>query len=603
MSNEGSSILRAWRTFWKPPERRPIYEWAGEHIRFGSESPFPGPFRIGNTPGAKTPLDKLRDDNIEIVSLSAVAQWSKSTIASIFVADNTVNNPGPGTWNSPTKDAAKKTAEKKIWPIFRRCAPILAKLPPKCGFLSIRIPDAPFSIQTASIGNADGDSVKYQVNDDLQSKAWEPGMLGRFLKRTAAFAGMGRKVLNLMTGCTKHTEDRQPDGSVIEHGDDAYEDWHAGTRSLWNVVCPTCKHRQPLVWEHRAADGRKLRTAAGQPVYGIVWDTDETTKPGGAWKEGKYVGGKWNPGAVACTARWKCVACPEEVADTRENRHALNALENGADYVDTNPFPQPKRWSGRFPAMGNELIAWGTLVVEFLSALDNAAVGNLEPLREFVQNRLAEAWFAGESSTTEAEATGDYRTGDEWLDEEGKSRVKLDKNGKPYRYLLADQQKDGELFKVLVREFGEGGISRKVAYHPEVKSHAEIELLRIKYGVTKPRAGLDVGDGNQVVENYRAVAFYGLDRPEGRRSRRLPASRGGSGRVHREAILTALVRRPGGWRSQDEGCQAQDPRGGAETGRCPTQRLGALLPLGESHHQGHAFAAPCRARRLLGSPG
>ena len=47
--------------------------------------------------------------------------------------------------------------------------------------------------------------------------------------------------------------------------------------------------------------------------------------------------------------------------------------------------------------MASELIPWGTLVVEFLSALDNAAVGNLTPLKEFVMNRLAEAWFAGES--------------------------------------------------------------------------------------------------------------------------------------------------------------------------------------------------------------
>ena len=504
-----SSIASAWRRFWKPPERRPIYTWAGDHIRFGSESPFPGRFRIATTPFVKTPFDQLRRDDIEMTTLSGVAQSAKSTMASIFVADSVANNPGPCTWNSPTKDAAKKTAEKKIWPIFKRCAPILAKLPLKCGFLSIRFPDAPFAVQTASIGNADGDSVKFQINDDLQSSAWEPGMHGKFLKRTSAFSGLGRKVINLMTGCTKHVEERLDDGTVIERGDDAFELWQAGTRSLWSVVCPSCKHRQPLVWEHRGKDGRKLRDFSGAPVYGIIWDTDETTKPGGAWKDGKYAGGRWDPSAVACTARWKCIACDHEVADTRANRSALNSLDNGADYVDTNPFSEPGHWSGRYPAMASELIPWGTLVAEFLSALDNAAVGNLTPLKEFVMNRLAEAWFAGETSTTEAAASADYPLGSAWVDEAGASRVALDKHGKPRRYLVADQQKDGELFKVLVREFADGGASRLVAYYPDVKSHAEIEALRIRHEVTKPRTGLDVGDGTQVFENYSAVARYG----------------------------------------------------------------------------------------------
>ncbi len=507
-----SSLWCAWRRFWKPPERRPIYTWAGDHIRFGSESPFPGRFRIDTTPPAKRPFDVLRRDDIEVVSLSGVAQSFKSTLASIFAADCVANNPGSLTWNSPTKDAARKVADKKIWPIFKRCRPILDLLPRKFGLMTVRFPDAPLYIQTASDGNADGDSVKYQINDDLQSEEWRPGLLGKFIKRTSAFSGMGRKVINLMTGCTKLVEERNDDGTLkFEHGCDAFEDWQAGTRSLWNVVCPGCQRRQPLVWEHRGSDGRKLKTAAGRPIYGIVWDADEITKPGGTWKDGEYVGGKWNWSAVACTARWRCMfsECGHELADTRANRHALNSLESGADYVDTNPFPEPRHWSGRYPAMANELIAWGTLVCEFLAALECAAVGNLTPLKEFVMNRLAEAWFAGETSTAEAAATGDYRMGDAWVDAEGNSLVAVDGKGKPRRYLVADQQKDGELFKVLVREFADGGASRLVAYYPEVTSHAEIEALRIKHGVTKPRVGLDVGDGTQIFENYRAVSFYG----------------------------------------------------------------------------------------------
>ena len=512
MRNDGSCVDRAWRSAWRRPERRPIYVFAAEHIEFGSESPFPGKFRIVNSPFVKTPLDQLRRDEIDKVTLSGVAQSAKSTMASLFAADCVANNPGAFTWNSPTKDAAKKTAEKKIWPIFRRCKLIRDKIPRKSGYLTIRFPDAPLYVQTASEGNAHGDTVRYQVNDDLQ--IWLASMLGKFEKRTEAFAdGKGRKIINLMTGCRKFSEDRLPDGTLIEHGDDAFEDWQKGTRSLWNVFCPNpaCRHQQPLVWQHRGEDGKPLKDHFGNPFYGIIWETSERTKPGGSWKEGKHLGGRWDWEAVKKTARWRCRKCAYEVGDTRAERRALNSPENGADYVDTNPFPEPNHWSGRYPAMASELIAWGQLVVEFLYAMDCAAVGNLVPLQEFIMNRLADAWFDGESVETDTPPSGDYKLGDEWFHPNtGLPMVKLDGQGKPYRYLLVDQQKkNGRHFKALVREFGEGGASRKLGYWPRLETAEEIEAIRLQFGIKPARVGFDVGDGNDATENYEIIARYG----------------------------------------------------------------------------------------------
>lgn len=497
-----SALALAWRLAWRPPERRPIYEFAAEHIEFGAESPFPGKFSVVNTPFIKEPLDELRRDEIDKISLSGVAQSAKSTLASLFAADCVANNPGSFTWNSPTKDAAKKTAEKKLWTIFRRCKPIRDKIPPKCGFLTIRFPDAPFYVQTASEGNAHGDTVRYQVNDDLQ--IWESGMLGKFEKRTEAFAdGKGRKIINLMTGCRKFSEERLPDGTLIERGDDAFEDWMKGTRSLWSVHCPNplCRHVQPMVWQHRGKDGKPLKDFHGNPFYGIIWDTNEITKPGG----------RWNWDAVKRTARWRCRKCAHEVADTRANRRAINSPDNGARYIQTNPAPVPNHWSGRYPAMASELIAWGQLVVEFLYAMDCAAVGNLVPLQEFVMNRLADAWFEGESADNDSKPTGDYKLGDKWLNPNtGEPMVKLDKAGKPYRYLLVDQQKEGgRHFKVLCREFAEGGASRKIGYWPRFDTIEEVRALQIELGVKDARVGFDVGDGNDVVENYELIARYG----------------------------------------------------------------------------------------------
>ncbi|MBE7157440.1 MAG: phage terminase large subunit family protein [Rhodospirillales bacterium] len=490
------------RPIFRPPERRPIYDFAAKHIRFGAESPFPGSYQIGNTPFVKAPLDALRRDDIETVSLSGFAQSAKSTAASLFCADAVANNPGALTWNSPTKDAAKKTAQKKIWPIFRRCAPIRDKLPAKSGILTINFPDAPFCVQTASEGNSHGDTVRYQVNDDIH--IWEPGRLGAFEKRTAAFAdGRGRKIFNLMTGCIKTAEERLPDGSLVERGNDAFEILQKGTRSRWHVLCPNsaCRHRQPLVWQHRGEDGRPLKDFFGNPFYGIIWDTNDATRPGGRWA--------WD--AVKKTARWRCRKCAHEVTDTRPNRHALNAPENGADFVAANLHPEPGHWSGIYPAMASELVSWGQLVVEFLFAMECAAVGNVTPLREFVMNRLADVWFEGETCDADTTATADYKLGDKWLNPNtGEPMVKLDKGGQPYRYLLVDQQKEGgRHFKCLVREFADGGASRLLGYWPRLETAEEVETIRKELGIKSARVGLDVGDGNDVTENYEVIARYG----------------------------------------------------------------------------------------------
>lgn len=492
-SCDGSAVHRAWRAAWRPPERRPIYEFAAEHICFGAESPFPGAFKVANTPFVRAPLDALRRDDIEIVDLSGFAQSAKSTAASLFTADCVLHNPGSLTWNSPTKDAARKAAEKKLWPIFRRCKPIADKIPPKSGFLTIRFPDAPLYVQTASEGNAHGDTVRYQVNDDVH--IWLPGRLEQFEKRTAAFSGQGRKIFNLSTGQTKTHEERLPDGTLIERGCDAFESWMKGTRSLWSVRCPACKQVQPLAWRHRGEDGRLMQHADGRPVFGIEWTTNESTRPGG----------RWDWAAVAKTARWHCrnSSCGHEISDTRANRRALNSPAKGADFVDTNPAPMPGRWSGRYPAMASELLPWGKLVTEWLYANDCLAAGNIKPLEEFVMNRLAEPFFDGHTSEGDRRGSSDYKLADPWLDEAG-----LPCESK--RFLLVDTQEEGGFhLKALLRVATVEGRSRHYGYWNKLTNFEELRALQLEQNVTDARVLVDVGDGNNVREIYAAIARYG----------------------------------------------------------------------------------------------
>ena len=74
-----------------------------------------------------------------------------------------------------------------------------------------------------------------------------------------------------------------------------------------------------------------------------------------------------------------------------------------------------------------------------------------------------------------------------------------------------------------------------MAYYPVVNSRAEIETLRIKHGVIPQRVGFDVGDGNEALENYKAVAFYGWTGLKGD---------GGEGFLHPGRVQGHLVEKP-----------------------------------------------------------
>ena len=49
------------RNIWRPPDRRPPWAWAQEHIHSIPYSPVPGRFRADNSPWLKEPLEALVD--------------------------------------------------------------------------------------------------------------------------------------------------------------------------------------------------------------------------------------------------------------------------------------------------------------------------------------------------------------------------------------------------------------------------------------------------------------------------------------------------------------------------------------------------------------
>jgi hypothetical protein len=485
-----TAIETAYRESWRPPDRRPIYESLKDDLVFGNESPFPGGFDINNSPWIKEPLDKISEDIVKRVLVSGGAQLAKTLLGLIFVISCIKRRPGLTTWNGQTDDAIKKICEDKAWPLFRRSKMINELLPRdanKRRIKSIVFPHMSLRFQSASENNAHGDTVKNQVNDERH--LWLPGMIHKFKSRVGSMPD--HKILDLSTGSVKLAEQFLEDGTLLELGDDFFNDFHAGSRSIWSVHCPKCGDQQPLVMTHRDANNRILRNKKGDPQYGFVWEDNSTTRPGG----------RWNYAEVARTVRWHCVHCGHEIPDSYDNILALNSLENGAGYVVTNTLHDPEIWSYRYPAWVSPIVGWGTIVKEWLRAQEAARAGDYLAVKTVIQNRFAEAWDESVTLGEDSKPTGDYDL-DKWNDEEdprfaGGCRI----------FMTVDRQKKGGThFWILIRAWNDAGESRLIDYL-KVFSWDEVAAKQAEYNIQGHRVLVDSGD--ETAEVYGQCVLHG----------------------------------------------------------------------------------------------
>jgi len=484
-----TEIEIAWRGAWAPPDRRPIYEALAEDLVFGNDSPFPGAFDIANSPQIKEPLDRLFEDETRRVLVSGAAQLAKTLMGLIFIIGCIMRRPGLTIWNGQTDDAIKKICEDKAWPLFRRSKMISDLMPRdlnKRRIRSVVFPHMSLRFQTASENNAHSDTVKNQVNDERH--LWQPGIINKFLSRVGSMPD--HKVLDLSTGSVKTAEQILENGSVLELGDDFFNDWQAGSRSVWSVHCPKCGDPQSLVLTHRDAAGRPLKDKAGNPKYGFVWEENETTRPGG----------RWHFAEVMRTVRWHCIHCGHELEDAPDNIRSLNAPANGAGYVPTNPLHDPAIFSYRFPAWVSPLVGWKTIVKEWLRAQESARAGDYLAVKTVIQNRFAEAWDESVTLGDDSRASGDYEI-DKW-EEDPDGRFAASR-----MFMTVDRQrKHGVHMWVVIRIWNDAAESR-ILWFGKLFSWEEVRAKQEELLIRDHRVLVDSGD--EAAEVYGQCVLYG----------------------------------------------------------------------------------------------
>jgi hypothetical protein len=264
-------------------------------------------------------------------------------------------------------------------------------------------------------------------------------------------------------------------GTAGEEGDELHADYMEGSQTMPHFHCIHCAHSQPFRFGREADALFALPRDKG----GLRWETNEVTKPHG----------KWDYAEVRKTVRYECENCGHHFSE--DQKIELIRTLHPHDY---NPSAPPDRKSLNWNALAFiwEKCAWAEIVEEFLRAYEAARYGNIEPLRAFYTETLGCPWkdrlgVIEDFGFLEARKD-EYNFGDTWP--EGR-----------WRFMSADkQERGGEHYWYVIREFGLFGKSRLVTYG-RCNTTLELEKIRRDYGVNVLNSVID--SGFKATEVYR----------------------------------------------------------------------------------------------------
>ena len=417
-----------WREIWQPPDRRPIYEWAGENVFLPLQS-FPkrsGFFRCDDTRSVMPIFEALQNDAVREVVVYKAVSYGGTMIADVWLPWTVANDPGNFLFILPTKELADGHADMRTMPILEHCPPV-AKLFPKDEDQKRRRDvlwnhGAALFVQGAALRLLQAKRVRYLFGDEAWN--WEPGRLQEAIARTQAHQDQGvSKVLICSQG-----------GEVMDELD---ERWQEGTQNIWTVPCLNCDKFFALRWEGFRPDGSR---------WGMRYDQNERTRD---------ARGRWNLSEVLPTVRYECPHCGQ--ANIQNERLEQHWNLRGKDVAE-NPRANPAYQSFRRPAM--IFRDWKELVTEWLKANDAWKKGIPDPRREFIQKQLAEPWSEERAQLGQSGRLVAYDVNAKW--------------DETYAiFLTVDVQEDH--FWFVVRAWSKNGKSRRLDFG-KLFSWTEIEL-------------------------------------------------------------------------------------------------------------------------------
>lgn len=429
-----------------PGKDQGVAEWGAENV-YLVDSPIGAKFDPDAGRYAVGPLEDLRDPEVYEICVVGATGMGKTTIFEVASAWIAAEAPGPTLVIGTTNKTVLDWMESRMLKVFEKCKATARLLPTgsrrfdkkKTGIIFRHMA---YFTGGANETNTQEKSMRYTLGDEPWE--WKDGIIGHLLKRH---------------------HDRWNRKSLLQsQGGTVGSEWHkhceGGQKITRHFTCPKCKEQHPWEWKLHTFD--KIKDDGGE------YD----------WK------------AIEETVRFAC-PCGAEFRDTTMNRRML--ADSGEDIAEIGPHV-PGRKTYTVPFFWVWRIHWFAVVREWILAQDASSVGEFEPLRQFINKRLAEFWEEP-SEVPELVAAGDpyekkeYFEGEKW-------------EGEHLRLLTVDVQKNH--FWVVVRAWKIGGDSRLI-YEGKVESWENIADLQNRMGVDNRGVFIDCGYLPDEVARQRAL--------------------------------------------------------------------------------------------------
>lgn len=454
------------RDAWRPPDRRPIWQWAEEHIAAIPYSPNPGAFRIGNSPQIREVFDAIINPRVRLISIIAAVQASKTTISEISLAYIIANLPGPTLWLNETDEDAKDQSEARLQKLFDSCDPVRNLYPAnrhKRRNTTIHFSNG-MTLWIAGAHNRTNlqrRSIRWLIGDETWQ--WPTGHMAEAEARVTAFGWLGKCIFLSQGG----VED-----------DDTHRKFETTDQREWTFACPECAFRQPYKWEN------------------IEWS-----------KDAKDENEQYDFAQINKSTSLRCECCNAYLPDTDEMRRRLNAT---GTFVVQNP--RASRENAGFHWNSLATMSWGKLAELYLRAKMASRRGDNSLLQQFYQKRLALAWREDVDDFKIEITRSGYSIGESWSEEGG-----IDARGNilsppfpegaeiiPLRFLAVDVQM-GHFFLV-VRSWRVDGSSR-LLWCQQAGTWEDIETIQQRFAVHQSLVFVDAGYASYEV--YTRCARHG----------------------------------------------------------------------------------------------
>ena len=429
-------------------DRRPIAEWAHDHVNLPSSYAQPGRFDVSTSRHLLGPLAAIQDDKIREASWYGAIQTGKSLAVELGIMWATCNSPGPIMWTLQTDDDADEHCNERFMEAYTSVPKIREMLPENRNLKQTSaVYFGPFFLKVngANKNNLQRVSIRWKFNSECW--LWKQGLLSHARGRVSAFERAGNsKVINESQGGTA--------------GDDMDLAWQSGNQQLWGVRCFGCGKVSGLEFAiPRKGEEKK--------VDGVIWNEDARRQDG-----------SWNIGRAAETARWRCPKCGHEHEDSAKTRARWNSE---GEYIIGRPDAPGHLASFRWEA----LLArdMGALTAQFLEARKAQKQGVPQAMMDFTRQRRALPWVEEDLSEIIILKGAGYK-----LAEITAPAEKLPNES--HRFVTIDRQRDH--FWIAVRVWFRDGSSR-LLYFSRVTTPEQCEDVRILYGVERQLTFEDAG--------------------------------------------------------------------------------------------------------------